>query len=344
MVRAAVLSGIPVALRGLGVDPVLVLRLAGLADDALDDSEETISYRAAGELLKQAAQLTRCRHFGLLAGNHLSPAALGTLGVLAERSDNVRSALQALVAHLHLQTRGGVVTFEADGADASFGYAIYLLDTPGTALGYDLVMAFQFNILKSICGPFWRPTQVSFAHAKPLDVGPYQQIFNCELRFDAERSALRFGKRWLDQPTVKSDPARFLPLRRELTVLERACPQDRIDDVRRALRLRVLNGKAHESELAAVFATSPRSLHRLLAASGTSFKKLLDETRYEVARQLLMDTDLPAVELGVLLGYSEPAAFSRAFRRWTGLPPGAWRGALQSCKATVPFCRPVDAA
>jgi AraC-like DNA-binding protein len=312
-------------LREFGVEPAAALAGAGLACDALDHPDNLLTYKAAGELLKHSASLTGCKHFGLLAGQHLSPASLGSLGELIERSDNVRSALNSLIDHLHLQTRGGFPTLDRLGSLAAFGYAIYLLDTPGTALGYDHVMAFQFNILKAVCGPFWRPTEVWFAHARPQDPRPYQRLFNCTLRFDADRCALLFDPRWLDKPPMRSDAAHHGQLQREILAQEMASPRDPVDQVRRTLRTMVLDGLATEDALADRFSMSRRTLNRMLAARSTSYKKLLDESRYEVARQLLADTDLSAVELAGSLGYSDATAFNRAFRRWTSLPPGAWR-------------------
>jgi AraC-like DNA-binding protein len=98
-----------------------------------------------------------------------------------------------------------------------------------------------------------------------------------------------------------------------------------LETIRRTLRKLLLDGHATEGALARHYATSTRSLHRMLASDGTSFKRLLDAVRFEVARQLLTGTDMSAAELAVALRYSDASAFSRAFRRWTGSPPGAWR-------------------
>lgn len=338
--RAAVLLGIPAALRELGFEPATVLASAGVEAGALDHPENRLTYKAAGELLKHSAALTGCKHFGLLAGRHLDPSSLGPLGELIQRSANVRSALNSLIDHLHIQTRGGVPTLDVQGSLAAFGYAIYLLDMPGTALGYDLVMAFEFNILRAVCGPFWRPAEVWFAHARPQDPRPYQKHFNCMLRFDADRSALLFNASWLDKPPMKSDAEHYRLLQREILAQEMTSPHDQVDHVRRTLRTMVLNGLATEDALADLFSMSTRTLSRMLATRSTNYKKLLDEARYEVSRQLLVDTDLSAVELAVSLGYSDASALNRAFRRWTDLPPGAWRAKARAEALVTPEVRP----
>jgi AraC-like DNA-binding protein len=81
----------------------------------------------------------------------------------------------------------------------------------------------------------------------------------------------------------------------------------------------------HLERVAALFGRHPRTLNRLLQAEGTSFKRVLDEARYQIARQRLRDTRLSIQELAATLGYADATAFTRAFRRWSGASPSAWR-------------------
>jgi AraC-like DNA-binding protein len=77
--------------------------------------------------------------------------------------------------------------------------------------------------------------------------------------------------------------------------------------------------------VAKLFAVHRRTLNRRLREDGTSFKALLDAIRYEFARQLLRDTPMSTIEVALNLGYSELGPFLRAFRRWSGTSPAAWR-------------------
>ena len=78
-------------------------------------------------------------------------------------------------------------------------------------------------------------------------------------------------------------------------------------------------------QVAKRLATSERTLRRRLEEGGTSFRNLLDETRAELARSYVRDRRLPLTEVAFLLGFSEPSAFHRAFKRWTDTTPSAWR-------------------
>ena len=86
-----------------------------------------------------------------------------------------------------------------------------------------------------------------------------------------------------------------------------------------------------------------RTLHRRLAASGTNFRTLVDECRYEMARQMLKDTDADVGHIASMLDYADTSAFARAFRRWSGTTPSRWRTrdqpVLQLIKARAPGSR-----
>jgi AraC-like DNA-binding protein len=95
------------------------------------------------------------------------------------------------------------------------------------------------------------------------------------------------------------------------------------------VRARVLEqlprGGASGSTVAKTLDMSLRSLQRKLSAEGTSFKEILDETRHELAARYIEESDLPMREITSLLGFADPSNFTRAFRRWEGMPPDRYR-------------------
>lgn len=330
IVRVAPLLGISPLLSERGVDPAQVLTSLGLAPDTLDDAENRIHYRMGGRLLQCCAEITGCAHFGLLVGQQAHVSSLAMLGELMRRSPTVQSALRGLILHLHLQTRGGVPTHRVEGGNATFGYAIYQREMPGAAQAYDLVMAFECNILRELCGAHWRPAEVSFAHAKPKDPSPYRQFFRSPLRFDADHSEIVFDTTWLDQAPPGHDAHAYSLLQRELATQLMLAPSDCAERVRRALRTMILDGRGSASAISDLMSMSTRTLHRLLAAQSTTFREILEEVRHEFARQLLADTDMTTTEIAEALDYADASAFTRAFRRWTDSPPAAWRARIRS--------------
>ncbi|MGH6624088.1 MAG: helix-turn-helix transcriptional regulator, partial [Burkholderiaceae bacterium] len=115
--------------------------------------------------------------------------------------------------------------------------------------------------------------------------------------------------------------------------LEAQEPTPLAETVRRALRTMVMAGTASAANVARLFSMSERSLRRRLQADGTGIHELLAETRLEVARQLLQQTELPLSEIAATLHYSEASALSRAFRAWSGATPSEWRTASRKRKS-----------
>ena len=83
--------------------------------------------------------------------------------------------------------------------------------------------------------------------------------------------------------------------------------------------------QARSDQVAKLFSIHSRTLSRRLNACGTSFQELLDEGRFEIARQLLEDTRMELHRIAESLEYADASAFTRAFRRWSGITPGQWR-------------------
>ena len=297
IVRAAALLAIVPLLRERGCDPAKLLADCGLDPHILDHADNRIHYHTAGRLLRHCAEATACDHFGLLVGKQNTILSLGTLGELMLSSPTVHLALRSLILNMHLQTRGGVPTHRVEGDSAILGYAIYQRGMAGTAQVNDLVMAYQFNILRTLCGARWFPRDVSFSHAKPADVRPYRQFFRAPLRFDADHSEIRFDKKWLDNPLPGYDADLHLHLQRELATQLMLEPNDYAERVRRALRVATPSGRGSETMIAELMSLPVRTLRWQLARQGTSFKKLTEQVRYEIARQLLSDTQMNTAEI-----------------------------------------------
>ncbi len=236
--RVGPIQGLPSLLRALGQDPDTVIRGAGVDPELLADPENFIGFTALGRLLAACAASTACPHFGLLLGQRTGLEALGLVGLLAEHSPNVGSALHNLVLHLHLHDRGAVPTLVIEGECALFGYAIYQPGVEGTRQIYDGALAIVFNILKALCGPLWQPTEVLFSHSKPANSEPFRRFFQARLRFDAERSALVFSAACLRQPLGGSNPLLRKLLEERIALLESLGAGDIVSQVRRVLHHR----------------------------------------------------------------------------------------------------------
>ena len=271
------------------------------------------------------AAATGCPHFGLLLGQHTGLEALGLVGNLVEHSPDVGKALQNLVLHLHLHDRGAVPILTIEGDRVLLGYAVYQPGIEGTRYIYDLAMAIGLNIMKGLCGRDWTPAEVLFSHSRPADPEPFRRLFRSPLRFDSERTALVFPRGCLSQPLPGADAKLSRLLEARIAQLESLGAWDLVDQTRRVLRNLLLGGRGSIDQVAEIFGIHRRTLNRRMRARGLTFQELVEEVRYDIARQLLGETDLDIVAIAAVLDYSDAAAFTRAFRRWAGTTPAAWR-------------------
>lgn len=325
MVRVAPLASVPALLRHMGANPIRILKSVGIDPRLFEDPENQIALVVAGRLLEACAQRTGCPHFGLLVGQQGGLASLGLLGTLMEHSPTVDAALRNLTVHMHLRTRGGVPTRTVEGKWATLGYALYQRGMPGSAYAHDMAIAIGFNIMRTLCGVDWLPTEVQFSRAEPRDGAPYRRFFRSPLRFDAERTVMVFARQWLSQPLPGFDADLYRSLRKRIAEREASDVESLAERVRRGLRTLLVSGRGAEQYVAELFSLHPRTLHRRLKAEGTTLRGLVTEGRCEIACQLLRDTHMTMSEIAEILDYADVTAFTRAFRCWTTVPPAAWR-------------------
>ena len=325
MLRIGATIGLPAVLQHLGADPAQVLAEVGLELSLFDNPDNLLSYSARGRLLEHCAARTGCQHLGLLVGQRGSLQSLGLVGSLVKYSPDVGTALRSLVRYFHLQTRGARATLTVDGQLAYFGYQI---DQPGTK-GADQVgdgaLAVMLNIIQSLCGPGWKPSQVTLAHRKPDNLEPFRRFFRAPLLFNAEQNALVFLAEWLTYRLPVDDPELRRQLTGQINVIEAHHRDSFPEQVRSVLRTALLTDRTDADYIASLFSIHRRTLNRRLKEDDISFKDLVEQERYEIARQTLLDTDLQVADVAALLGYADASAFTRAFRRWSGTAPAEWR-------------------
>ncbi|MEE1609790.1 helix-turn-helix domain-containing protein [Microvirga sp. CF3016] len=97
------------------------------------------------------------------------------------------------------------------------------------------------------------------------------------------------------------------------------------EDLRRVLRTELLRDSCSAAMIAQLFSMHRRTMSRHLRMEGLAFRQVANEVRFEIACELLENTDMALSQVAAALKYSELSAFTRAFRRWSGQTPSAWR-------------------
>jgi AraC-like DNA-binding protein len=328
-VRVGPLQHLPELLRGFGVPLDPLLAGMGLPADLMSNPENTVAVASAGKLLALCAEQARCPHFGLLVGQQASLTAFGLIGTLARNEADVGTALRGLARTQHLHGRTGVPAFVVKDDVAIYSLTLEGYLGVGAAHVHDLSAAMGFNLMRDLCGPAWMPTEIMLPHAPPRDRRPYDRYFRAPIRFDAEWTAVAFPARWLSRRVTGADPSLRGPLQESVDALAARHGNDLIMRTRRALYVLVMQGKGSMTSVADLMGMHRRTLNRRLALSGTSISEQLEEVKSQIARQLLADTTLSVIEVASTLNYSDAGTFTRAFRRWTKMPPTEWRGRLK---------------
>jgi AraC-like DNA-binding protein len=178
--------------------------------------------------------------------------------------------------------------------------------------------------LRGLTTPAPRVLAVEFSHAAPP--GPtlerFRKALDAPVRFGAERTQLVLPAAALTLPMRSADPTLAGILARTADAALAALPTDArlASQVARALHPLLRDDRGHIDEVAARLGMPARSLQRRLRDEGTSFQDVREDVRRTLAERYLQD-GLAIAEVAFLVGYSEPSAFFRAFKRWTGATP-----------------------
>jgi len=322
MQRIGAFTALAPLIRQFDVDPIPIFRRAGVSATAFDDPDARIPYVALGRILREAAARTRCAHFGLLAGRVWHLSDLGVVGQLVRNTPTVGEALHKLNVHQHLNCEGAVPFLRETAGVADFGIAIYDAGVTGLEQLFDAYIATNMNFARELCGPTWTPTAVFIPSAKPHDFTHHRHFLNVSPTFNAEFCAIRFSAHWLRKAVNGADPALL-----QLAESQVSCDKvpSIVQQASRALRILFLDSKYSGDDVAQALSMHRRTLNRRLHDEGTTFQAVLDDVRFELARQLISSSHIALDDVAASLGYAGASPFTRRFTRWSGMTPGDWR-------------------
>ena len=324
-IHLGVSKEIVATLREFGLDPDPLIREVGLDPRLFDDGMSAIPFASLGRLYALCVARTNCPHFGLLVGRRASILSLGLVGRLMQHSETVGDALHALVSHLSLHDRAVVPSLTLSDGMALLTFATYQATSNSVEQVLDAALGVTVNILRTVCGSNWNPTEVLVSRVAPAGAEPYRRHFRAPVRFNQESASLVFPARDLDLRIAGADPMVRALMEEHIQQLKGVQGSGFSDDIRRLLRTRLTSNRCSAEDIAAVLAVHRRTLSRRLKDGGMGYRAITNEIRFQIARQLLTDTQVPLAEIAAALGYSEASAFTRAFRRWSGQTPTTWR-------------------
>lgn len=310
----------------LGVPLELWLGRSGLDRAALAREDFVLDLPTFRSLSLDALELSGEPALGLLVGHHLGVQAHGSLGYAAMSSRSVREVLALLQRYLGI--RIALISLTVDERPAEVRVVLTELLPLGDlrAMVLEGVLSTVKTVLDDVSTGACEVRAVCFPFADPGYREQAEELLRSRVQYDAGWAGLVLPRRMLDLRLKMSDPRAFRLAedlcQRQLLALEQS--RSWVARVQRVL-LETRVGFPSLDETARRLHVTPRTLHRRLVAEGSSFRAVLDALRLQGAVEQLTAGHASIQEVAYILGYSDPANFGRAFRRWTGMSPSRYR-------------------
>jgi len=325
-VLSALVRNVLDAAASLGADAHAIAAEAGLDPGALADPDG----RVPVEQDLRVWEILSRRGDGFAIGARLGLASLGIVGYAMAHGATVADALVWQTRYDAIVHPGLVPRIERRHETSHERLVFSRQLVPAYARLREPVYA-QITAIRSLLAALSGEAVAIVAVAIPLPPPDDPHIVEAQLSapvtWNAATLEVQFDAAILDAPLPRAEPRLFGYLSRHADAVLAALPADAgwAERARREIVTLLASGEPRLGAVARRLAVSERTLHRRLAEESTGFATLVDAARQERALRLLEDRALSASEIGLLLGYSEPTAFHRAFRRWTGTTPQAYR-------------------
>jgi AraC-like DNA-binding protein len=300
----------------LGCDRDALLAAGGLTPSNLDDPDAALSDAGCSALFGLACATVRQPNLGLRLAAEIPIGAYPLLDYLVLTSETVGDGLRHLERYLRIHRSPTELRIDEEKG------RVRMVAISGNPLSTEYTLSLAVLHLRRETEDRFRATAVSFRH-RVDDPGEFARRLDCKVLTESDADALTLTRSAWSLPLRRRDSVLHGVLRRQADELLAAQAGDGrfSTEVRRALAHRVAGGDTTLAAVARHLAASARTVQRRLSEEGVSYQEVLDGVRRESAERYLADSRLSAGEVGYLLGFSEPAAFHRAFKRWTGSTP-----------------------
>lgn len=309
-----------------GADEAALAARAGIDLDALQDQDNRVAMPNYIALMRAAKEMTGDPALALHYGEEVNLEQVSIAGLIMNASETVGEAFAQM-------NRFGKLAIEVEGVGDTDrfqhvveGGAMWTVDT--RANPNDFPELTEVTYARQICGtrkflPRPLALEVHVTHAAPAYRAEYERIFQCPVVFESRWNAVRIDASLLAHRVALQPRYVFGVLSERASELLKQLERSKTVRGRvESMLMPILHaGDVGIDTVAAKMGMSRQTLFRKLKAEGATFEKVLDELRHSLALHYLGDKKVSVNETGYLVGFSDPAAFSRAFKRWTGVSP-----------------------
>ena len=330
-VVAPLLGAVVSAAEQLGFDRDALLIKLGLDDSTLSDPDHLLPPSAERAIW---AELVRGgdTSVGIRVAEQFPHGSLRAIEYLVCTSASLAEGIGLIPRFTYVSSGQPPPTLEnVDAGLRVIDHRDYDVAAPAEIAEMEAVIALFIFLVRRATGVPFTPAELTFRHARSSSAEAYA-LLGSNVAFDRPRTTLFIDRETLAQPMRDADPTLHDILARAATKRITELPHEATMLARVTAALFELLPR-HEPSLDAVskrLAMSGRAIQRKLQAEETTFRAVVERAREQLAKRYLADTNLTALDVAILLEYSDGASFNRAFRRWTGMSPGAYRASLRN--------------
>ncbi|HLR16968.1 MAG TPA: AraC family transcriptional regulator ligand-binding domain-containing protein [Alcanivoracaceae bacterium] len=323
--RSAVFVGFEALCRKNNLNAHTLLKECALDPIILRRQDLLVNYSRVGEVLNLAAQRSGNQQFGLQLSQQRDYLVFGPFGLLLSQAESVHDLIRITNQYVHLHVSGIRLIAEEKDQDLALHYHLSLASTVDTRQLIELGVGVMFRAARLFFKDHWHPHYITFAHSNSTNTDVYKRIFAVPVLFEQASNSIVCDKNILSTPPSEQRDLVKHHLTREYNTSQATLPVDYVERTQHVLRSLLATGEANLDTVANVLGIHPRQLQIKLRESGQSFRSLLEDLRYHEAKQQLLLNNIRITDLALSLGYADETAFSRAFKRWSGLAPQQWR-------------------
>lgn len=322
-ILAAVTSAFVKALEPYGCDTDALFHRAGLDKTATMVSGARYPLGSVNQLWRLAVEDTGDPCLGLYVGHSVRPTALHALGFTWLASSTLLDGLQRMARYARIANTVVKPEIIIEGDRVRF---VRHVDAVLVDAAADGDLAAVVKMCRAMSNSELAPELVTLRHADNGHIDQYIEYFKSPVRFGATEDALHFDRQVLEKrlPTgnLVLDHANDRVAEAYLATLDPDLVQDK---VRKILLALMPSGDVSQDTVAGQLHKSVSSLQRQLKNEGVSYRQILEDTRHELSTRFIRERRYSLSQIAYLLGFSDHANFSRAFKRWTGVTPATYR-------------------
>jgi len=309
-----------------GVSVPAVLRRAGLPQNLFEQTRILVSTEELFALWRAIGEVSKDPCIGLKLGTETKTERFHPMGIAALSTETLGTAMQYMARYKKLCAPEEIL-HHVDEQEWSiqFRWTLAVESEPQELIEH--CFAWILTLARHGTGSRISPVRVELvqprSHLKALE-----RHFGCTVVCGTSRNALIFRPADAALPLVtrNAELSEMLAPQFEQELKERTAHEDSfLELVRGAIQRRLTGHRPTTEDVARGLHMSSRTLQRRLQDSGSSFQRVLEEARHQMARYYLSNSVLELNEAAYLLGYEDANSFARAFRGWEGMPPGHWR-------------------